>query len=460
MFDEFDLFTIEACKRDFSLFSKLYLGQKIGAVHMDWIETIRLAEREKKDVSLIAPRGHFKTSILSVAYPLWRCFRSESPFFVTVSSAGMDQSTNIMSLIQRKIVESPRLSFLFFPEGSEKVWNKTELVTKNGHRIKCIPFGDSLRGNHPNLCIWDDILKTEESTNTSSAKSTFYNAAFAMTQANQGMHVVIGTPTSYEDLLMELATKPTFISKKYQAIDSFGNILFPEHYSLEQLEKIQATMPASSWAREYLCDPVSEGSSLFPESSVSAAVNLDVDFSSLKDQKLSFLGCDVAFSEGKKADYSAYVQVDKYPGLPLIASVVYHAKGVGSLDQRKRLNELNKIHRYARIVVEQVGLSYDFVNLLQSSEEPELRLKVEGFKTSHVKKEQILSMLELAFQNKSLKIPNDKELLLQLSRFGKKKVRGRETFEGLGAHDDLVMSLALAVFAASQDYVPVTVEIV
>jgi hypothetical protein len=52
-------------------------------------------------------------------------------------------------------------------------------------------------------------------------------------------------------------------------------------------------------------------------------------------------------------------------------------------------------------------------------------------------------------KNKQLKFFRDSELISELLTFGiKKKKEGVQTYESLGKHDDMVMSLCLACYVA------------
>lgn len=75
------------------------------------------------------------------------------------------------------------------------------------------------------------------------------------------------------------------------------------------------------------------------------------------------------------------------------------------------------------------------------------------FTTSNDSKRKIIESLNSAFNNKSLSIPNNRELIKQLTHFSVHKTpTGKITYEGLGAHDDYVMSLALCYEASNTNH--------
>ena len=73
------------------------------------------------------------------------------------------------------------------------------------------------------------------------------------------------------------------------------------------------------------------------------------------------------------------------------------------------------------------------------------------FTTSNASKGEIIEALAAAFEHRSLRIPNDAGLITELQAYESKRTPGGLVTYGApnGMHDDRVMSLALAYYAAS-----------
>ena len=438
----------------FDTFCKSILGQKLGRIHEEWIDAVM---NGSKHINIKAARGHFKTTILSVAFPLWIMFKynGRERKTILICSGSLEQSTEIMGLIKEKISENPILREDLMPDNvHETKWSETQIRVKKGHRVICIPFGDGARGKHSNYTICDDILK-DETTNIEYAKKTYYSVVFPTTQAKRGKHVVVGTPMSFTDLLTDLEDKETFKSMSYPSVilDEKGDWKapqFPEHFSLDQLRDIQNTMPAHLWAREYMCRPVSDSSALFPyESHIAPCIELwnemkkdfneNTQFTSSK-----FLGIDIAVSSDKNADFTVITEVKKKDKAPLFVSHIVRHKGFS-------INEIESLHQqggYTRILIEKTGLGQGYVEALQKS--GITRSAVVDFDTTRKSKELILSRLEVLMRNRQIAIPNNETLIGELMQMGIRVKDGRETYESLGRHKDTVMSLAIAVHAAEE----------
>ena len=76
-------------------------------------------------------------------------------------------------------------------------------------------------------------------------------------------------------------------------------------------------------------------------------------------------------------------------------------------------------------------------------------LNVHDFNTTRKRKEEIILSLQMNFENEKIRLPYGNEesrrvtmtLIEELSMFA---ITDKGKFEGIGAHDDMVMSLALA----------------
>ena len=85
-------------RESFEYFCKIVLKQKLGRMHKEWIKA---ALDTTKHTCIMSARGHFKTTILSVAFPLWIMMREEKPKMIVILSATLEQSTEIMNLLKR-----------------------------------------------------------------------------------------------------------------------------------------------------------------------------------------------------------------------------------------------------------------------------------------------------------------------------------------------------------------------
>lgn len=439
-------------ERDFGFFFRVVLRQKYSSMYGQIIDAV---VNGKSDLVVMAYRGSGKTNLLSVAFPLWHCFRTPSKNLqeIAILSASMEQSTTILRKIKQHIQSNPILRERLMPDNLYNVkWSETQVELKNGHLITCKPFGDAIRGSHVNYCISDDIL-TEETTNVEEAKNTFYGPVYPVTYAKKGKHIVVGTPMSYTDLLHDLARPEKGLTYlNFPILTQEGLPQIPERLTLEEIAKIRRVMPSNKFAREMLLVPVNDETRLFPfETLLRPCLDMEYAVPTVKEEEGAqyVLGGDVAVSDKERADFACYTLLKNVPGHPWKYYKKFLFKGMGTGEQGEFVANLTKQYpNLNKIVVEQTGLSYGVVDFL--SKDDRTRSVLEGFNTSQKSKFEILGLLETWLRNQQIKLDWDDSLFDELAGWEIITKDGKQIPRSTKAHDDQVMSLAFAVYAAAQ----------
>ena len=120
--------------------------------------------------------------------------------------------------------------------------------------------------------------------------------------------------------------------------------------------------------------------------------------------------------------------------------------GVDYSIQRERIIAACKRFEVIALVAEE--------NAMGKPNNDELRKRgvpVRDFTTTHASKSEIIESLAAAFENRNIRIPNHDELITELQSYEvQRTASGQVTYSAPeGMHDDMVMALALANFAAS-----------
>lgn len=374
------------------------------------------------------------------------------PFQICLVSSTDDQTVKLFQRIKNYIEGTPCLREVLYPNNIHSAkWNEREIITKNNVHLIGRNMGSAIRGLHVNVVVLDDIL-SDEISNINGAKEVFYGIIFPIVQTKKGRMIVVGTPISFDDLFADLWDEekfPNAIRGFYPARKPDGSPMWSTHFSDEKLLEIENNMGPIKWSREYMLKPIGAGSMLFDENLVLASIDSNCKFTDKNDSTQYFLGCDFALSSEKSADFSAFVVIEKNVGKPLRVVDIWHKKGVSAEEQIEIIKKLHLQYNFSKIVAEKMGLSYGIVGSLET--DSFTRSVVEGFVTTTKTKEDILSRLHVLMKNKGLRFDDDKDLIGELLTFGVKKKRdGSQTYESLGKHDDLVMALAMACFAADQ----------
>ena len=117
----------------------------------------------KKQVNIIAPRGHAKSSIVGGVYPLFHIMNDDGAKLIVLVSRTQDHAIKLLGTIKDTIEysETFRQIYGYWGQHSAKQWSKTEIELKDGSMIICKGTGQQLRGikvgsQRPTLMIVDD----------------------------------------------------------------------------------------------------------------------------------------------------------------------------------------------------------------------------------------------------------------------------------------------------------------
>lgn len=456
-------------KLSLKAFAFRFLGLSLAPFHREMCDLIE----DNRHCVIIAPRQHGKTEVGSVAQALWRAFYAEGPLLILLVSNVDDQASKLMNRVRDAIETNPALSNVLMPDSIYKEkWAATELNCRNGVRIIARGLSPKIRGLPVNHLICDDILRDDVGS-TGKTKKLFREVLLPTINATKGTLSIVGTPQSKIDLLNELLDKDNGWAKaRYQAVylnedGSWREPLWPRTgdlgYTLDELKKIQTTMDSVSWSKEMMCNPVSGNASLYPWDLIKDCVVDGIERDGILNQEAGyFMGCDVSTSSNPNADFSVFSVGEKVGNQPLRVVHIVRVSGRTMDEQAMIIKDLDRKYNFSRILVEQNGISYDFVKSLQK--DSQLGRKVEGFLTTHKNKERIIGAVEIAFRNKNLFIPRNDTLIEELLNFGIKEREDHfggktQSYEGLGAHDDCVMSLALCLECVGAGYVIPTLSL-
>ena len=445
----------EQSKKSFKYFFEDILGFDYSTHHGQWEKGLN----ENRFYCVKASRDHGK-STLFMSYALWLAAFTPKTH-IMVFSHSLEQTLEHMRLIRNLIENTPILKHLK-PPG--RPWAKSYFDFSNESRIMAKSVGGATRGFHPDVVVCDDILWGTSASELQRAADWFYAVLLPVLHHSSRL-MMVGTPFSYNDLYAELEEKDTFVVETYPAILPNGEPLWPGRWPLDALKVREASMPAIKFAREYLCEPIHDLSSMFPADILEAARDENLVLLEKAESEYDengdvagvfgqhFIGWDPAIASDANADYTAMVVLRTPPDgneKQLIHAV--NQKGLSGNAQKRNIILLNS--RFTPELIELEG------NNFQRMFEAELKdmrddIPVKTVMTTKQRKESMFMSLLMAFEQGKIKTPwgNEKSkeftrtLETQLNRFGMNK-NGR--LESVGVHDDLAMALALANWATKE----------
>ena len=168
-------------------------------------DMIRALEAKTERKLIVMPRGTFKSSIGSVAYPIW-CLMNDPNHRILLDSELYTNSKNFLREITAHI-KSDRFIQLFGDWQSSKNWNESEITitartkTYKESSITCGGVGTAKTGQHYSTIIGDDYNSANNSQTLEGRQKIIrhYQMNLAILEPG-GTYVIIATRYSVDDI--------------------------------------------------------------------------------------------------------------------------------------------------------------------------------------------------------------------------------------------------------------------
>ena len=464
------------CFTDFKFFCERMLGlTDMGGIHDFQLEWIKIIEHGRT-IIIEAPSGSSKSEIVGACYPLWELYKNKNKRMeIRIVSKTIAQSEkNLLIRIQNYILDNEILKEELVPSDKRTSWTKTGIRTINGSIADIVPYNINIKGSRAHIMILDEIDSYDD-------PEIFFKHVLSRTHAD-GKTIGISTPESVSNIVGRLKEKKgtnvkfhktsIFIHKdgtnvtgdEIQTVDDFDRLrnngcktIWPENdkFNFNYMREDFAIMGRYSWVQNYLCEIIGESEdAAFPLKYIIESYDDTLKFSKeVKEGAMYFIGADFAISEGAHADYDAYVVVELYQGQYTIKHIEIH-KGIDFPIKKERLKLLYDTYYSTygtKVIADKSQMAISLINELRA-----MGITVIPQSFSGVARLLLLQTLSNVLQSKRLTIPKDSDdiynsklidtLQSQLCGFKRTKTdRGNETYLSKAVHDDIAISLAMAI---------------
>jgi hypothetical protein len=349
----------------------------------------------------------------------------------------------------------------------------------NGSEIRARGFGARVRGGHPYWIVCDDILNDDHiwSENVRQKAVDYYLSAIEPMCVPGGQIVVVGTPFHAQDLYRTLKDGGVYHHMQHPAINPHtGEPLWPQRYTKDALDIRKRTLGSSMrWAREYLCQPITDDASLFPghlfeQEGIKQPYRLGMEGSYWYNQGFStYMGVDLALSANAGADYFAafVLAIEPETGDRWVVDII-RRKGLGYQQQVDTIIALSQTYdcnfvfceanQYQRVISDMVVRQSDVpIKAFYTTGKAKRQATTErrGMSGTYSANKNALDRgvpgLRMLLENRKLKIPWDPSAqetvevwMREMQAFGFQNGK----LQGVGAHDDTVMAFWMADQAA------------
>lgn len=348
------------------------LGFENAPHHQDWYEA--LANETLRKMVIFAPRGHAKSTVFSVIYPLWEILRNPNVRILIVSNTS-SQAKAFLRQISSTIENHQRFNTIFGnlkPQIPEK-WADTEIiVTRDLNKFKgieekdptvnAVGAGGAILSKRADIIVCDDLLN-KDNTRTPEQRQKlkeWFDDTLVPVLNPDGRLIVIGTAFNTDDLLHDLYKDPTYdYKRKYKAIiqepknkkywDTYkeilhtdpesdiykkkadeyyfenekimlegAKVLWPERMGIKKLIDIRISSGTRSFGLMYQNDASSSGKGIFKETWVDNCADRDRKLlNQLQTFKETYIftakaqGVDLASSEAEGSNSNVIITLAK-----------------------------------------------------------------------------------------------------------------------------------------------------
>lgn len=435
----------EYYKDHFWEFNKEVLGwPDVADIHEDlchWVTD----NRGKKRLLLI-PRGHLKSSIITIGYTLWQIAKNPE-VRILISNATYAMATNFLSQIKDVLKKNEVFKELYGDLSNDADnWRESQItVAKEGWRAKeptvtVYGMGGSLTGQHYDVIILDDLVNSDNITTKDQLDKVieFYKQSLSVLEP-KGELLVVGTRWHQSDLYgwildPENNILPSFAVYQRAAYTGEwgeGKILFPQKFTWKYLTELKREQGPTLFSSQYMNDPVSDENATFKKEMFRYFYSEEF----VGKRLVYFTTVDPAISQEKEADFTVIMTIGVDESNNWWIADIFRDR-VTPMQLLDQLYYVNSKYRPSMIGIEQVA----FQKALQYFIQDEMRrrnsyLPVQEIKPDHNEsKEMRIKGLEpryaagTIFHSKQVK--NIDYLEDELLRFPK------------GKHDDTIDALS------------------
>lgn len=268
-------------------------------VHEEWAVFLKGGKRLKL---VLIPRGHFKSTFFTIAYPLWELGKDKTQRFL-LANAVYGNAQSFLRSIKGQVEKNPKLSWWDLEKGEN--WSDEELTVKREtfHKepsVSIAGIGSQLPSQHYDKIIWDDLVNEKNIATKDQADKviSFWQDTLNLLDPG-GLGILIGTRWSYRDLYQYVIENLTddfdIIIRK--AIADDGKIYFESRFSKDELASRRRRLGPYKFSLQYQNELVDPEDAVFKRKWIQKYRDLPATVK-------KFQTIDPALSEDPTADYS------------------------------------------------------------------------------------------------------------------------------------------------------------
>lgn len=290
---------------------KTFPGYQIAGHHLEIAKALERVESGKcLRLMVFMPPRHGKSQLVSIQFPAW--FLGRNPDKRVLHASYSSHLSHRFSRLSRNLVASDGYGEIFPEIRPAKDSRSVEAWDIDGHRGGLISagVGGSITGFGADLVIIDDPVKGVSEAHSEcmrEALKDWYRQDLRTRLEDKGRIVICQTRWHEDDLsgwLLEEAKREgeSWEVLHFPALNGDGSALWPEKFSVTELERLRRSIGSYAWEALYQGQPLPFGGGSLKRSWFRMSFTEDVPF-----LRRFVLGVDLAVSAKTHADYTVAV---------------------------------------------------------------------------------------------------------------------------------------------------------
>lgn len=321
-----------------------------------------LLSSTKKRKLILMPRGHLKTSIVTVGLTIQHLLKDPNTT-ILIANAVWDNARNILFEVKDYLSTKTKLPYLYGRFESSR-WNQDEIAIKQRKKPNKTPSvstagaDKAITGQHYKIIIADDIVNRQTiSTEEQRLKTKkFYSDLLSVLEPD-GVLYIVGTRWHdgdlYGDILRESKDKFDVYIRK--AVED-GNVIFPKKFSHEILADLKKDKGSYEFNAQYMNDPIGEDNEHFHK-----PIRY---WTELGENPKHTITVDLAISEKDSADYTVVMDCAMTQSNQLCV-VEYSRKRMSPLDTIEKIFEMVLKYGVKKVGIEAVAYQRALIKILE-----------------------------------------------------------------------------------------------
>ncbi len=279
-----------------------------GRHHKIYAEKLQaVADGKLKRLIINMPPRHTKSEFASYLFPTWLMGRNPTRKIIQATHTAelaVGFGRKVKNLIDSEEFRDvfPNVKLASDAKASGR-WS-----TNAGGEYYAVGVGGALAGRGADLAIIDDPVSEQDALSVSALDNIYewYTSGPRQRLQPGGSIILVMTRWSIRDLTAKVLQKQSEVGAdkwevvEFPAIMPSGKSLWPEFWSLKELEGVKASIPISKWNAQYMQNPTAEEGAIIKREWWNLWQKDSPPVCSYVIQSY-----DTAFSKSDRADYSA-----------------------------------------------------------------------------------------------------------------------------------------------------------